>query len=107
MVRRHTILRRHILECGCEISQQSETSVRRLIAVINLESRTPRGFSGDWGPNKGGTTCQRPCKVFLRGLFIIFKIEDSPLFSFTKAVNFVFHLLEVLKDNQSQIMASV
>ena len=80
MVRRHAILRRHILECGCEISQQSETSVRRLIAVINLESRTPRGSSGDWGPNKGGTACQRPCKVFLRGLFIIFKLEDSPIF---------------------------
>lgn len=80
MVRRCAILRRHILECGCEISQQSETSVRRLIAVINLESRTPRGSSGDWGPNKGGTACQRPCKVFLRGLFIIFKLEDSPIF---------------------------
>ena len=80
MVRRHTILRRHILECGCEISQQSETSVRRLITVINLESRTPRGSSGDWGPNKGGTACQRPCKFFLRGLFIIFKLEDSPIF---------------------------
>ena len=80
MVRRHAILRRHILERGCEISQQSETSVRRLIAVINLESRTPRGSSGDWGPNKGGTACQRPCKVFLRGLFIIFKLEDSPIF---------------------------
>lgn len=80
MVRWHAILRRHILECGCEISQQSETSVRRLIAVINLESRTPRGSSGDWGLNKGGTACQRPCKVFLRGLFIIFKLEDSPYF---------------------------
>lgn len=96
MVRRHAILRRHILECGFEISQQSETSVRRLIAVINLESRTPRGSSGDWGPNKGGTACQRPCKVFLRGLFIILNSEDSPIFLY-QAVNFAFHLLEVLK----------
>ena len=106
MVRRHAILRRHILECGCEISQQSETSVRRLIAVINLESRTPRGSSGDWGPNKGGTACQRPCKVFCEG-FLLYLNQKIPLFSFSKAVNFVFHLLEVLKDNQSQIMASV
>lgn len=45
-------------------------------------------------------------KFFCEG-FLLYLNQKIPLFSFSKAVNFVFHLLEVLKDRQSQIMASV
>ncbi len=58
-----------------------------------------------WGPNKGGTT-STSLQFFYEG-FIIFKNQRIPYFPFSKAVNFVFHLLKFLKDNQSQIMASV
>ncbi|EGD29731.1 hypothetical protein HMPREF9381_1244 [Streptococcus sanguinis SK72] len=45
-------------------------------------------------------------KFFCEG-FLLYLIQKIPPFSFSKAVNFVFNFLEVLKDNQSQIMASV